>query len=174
MDFGCSRSYQKSRRTREYCNFSIATSGSLSLRRIYVLGGWSVEDVLSGSNLNRVYNPENNSWTFGTPMPTGRIGVALAVVNDAIFAIGGNPLYISTSSANEQYFPFGYGTTDPAITLTPSITSSSPTPTPTVPEIPYYTFALALVFGLATIVMLVFKKACHVRTNPAKTIHIHN
>ena len=114
---------------------AVSTSGALSLRRIYVLGGWSVEGVLSGSNLNRVYNPENDSWTLGAPMPTGRVGVALAVVNDAIFAIGGNPLYISSTSANEQYFPLGYGTPD----LTPIATQSpnpTLTPSPTVPEFP--------------------------------------
>jgi len=59
-------------------------------------------------------------------------------------------------------------------TSTSTSPTPNPTPTPTVPEIPYCTFAVALVFGLATIVMLVFKKASHVRTNPAKIIHIHN
>ena len=53
----------------------------------------------------------------------GTCRVALAIVNDTIFAIGGNPLYISSTSANEQYFPLDYGTPDP-ITTTPS-----PTPT---------------------------------------------
>lgn len=107
---------------------AVATSGSLSLRRIYVLGGWSAEDVLSGSDVNRIYNPENDSWTLGAPMPTGRVGVALAVVNDAIFAIGGNPIYISSTSANEQYFPLGYGTPDQ------TGPTATPIPTPTVPE----------------------------------------
>lgn len=105
---------------------AVATSGSLSLRRIYVLGGWSSEGFLSYcSNANRVYNPENDSWTFGASMPTGRVGVALAVVNDRIFAIGGSPIYISSSAVNEQYYPLGYGTPDPNPTATQS---------PTVPE----------------------------------------
>jgi N-acetylneuraminic acid mutarotase len=130
---------------------AVSTSGSLSLRRIYVLGGWSVEDVLSGSNLNRVYNPENDSWTFGAIMPTGRVGVALAVVNDAIFAIGGNAIYISSTSANEQYFPFGYGTPDPTPTATPSRT-------PSVPEFPSLTIPLLLILMLATAGLLVYNK----------------
>jgi N-acetylneuraminic acid mutarotase len=130
---------------------AVSTSGSLSLRRIYVLGGWSVEDVLSGSNLNRVYNPENDSWTFGAPMPTGRVGVALAVVNDAIYAIGGNAIYISSTSANEQYFPFGYGTPDPIPTATPS-------PTPSVPEFASLTIPLLLTIMLITAGLLVYHK----------------
>jgi hypothetical protein len=49
-------------------------------------------------------------------MPTSRRGLAVAVVNDIIYAIGG--CYGSTdliiSAANERYVPFGYGTPDPS------------------------------------------------------------
>jgi hypothetical protein len=129
---------------------AVSTSGSLSLRRIYVLGGWSVEDVLSGSNLNRVYNPEDDSWTFGAIMPTGRAGVALAIVNDTIFAIGGNPLYISSTSTNEQYFPVGYGTSDPKPTATPS-------PSPSIPELSWLVIVPLLV-GLLSVAMIIRRR----------------
>jgi hypothetical protein len=124
------------------------------LRRIYVLGGWSVEDVLSGSNLNRVYNPENDSWTFGAPMPTGRVGVALAVVNDTIFAIGGNPLYVSSTSTNEQYFPIGYGTPDPKPPATPS-------PSPTIPELSWLAIVPLLVGVLSVVVIIRHRKTAN-------------
>jgi N-acetylneuraminic acid mutarotase len=122
---------------------AVATSGSLSLRRIYVLGGWSAEDVLSGSNVNRVYNPENDSWTFGAPMPTGRVGVALAAVNDKIFAIGGSPIYISSTATNEQYYPLGYGTPDP---------------TPPVPELSWLVIVPFLLIVFSVAVMLRYQK----------------
>jgi N-acetylneuraminic acid mutarotase len=130
---------------------AVATSGSLSLRRIYVLGGWSVDDVLSGSNLNRVYYPENDSWIFGAPMPTGRVGVALAVVNDTIFAIGGNPLYISSTTTNEKYFPIGYGTPDPTPTATPS-------PTPNVPELSWLVIVPLMASALSIAALIRHRK----------------
>jgi hypothetical protein len=132
---------------------AVSTSGSLSLRRIYVLGGGSVEDVLSGSNLNRVYYPENDSWTFGAPMLTGRAGVTLAVVNDVIFAIGGNAIYISSTSSNEQYFPigYGYGMPDPTSTATPSSS-------PSIPELSWLAIVHLLVGVLSVAVIIRHRK----------------
>ncbi len=39
--------------------------------------------------MNHRYTPATNTWTALAPMPTGRTGLAAAVVGDAIFAIGG-------------------------------------------------------------------------------------
>ena len=119
-----------------------ATTGEFSLRRIYVLGGWSGDNPLSGSDLNRVYNPHDNSWVFGSPMPTARVGVTVSAVNDTLYAIGGSNVVVLGSTANEQYFPLGYGTPD--ITLTPS---------PSVPELSWL-IILPLLFSLAFAVLI--------------------
>jgi N-acetylneuraminic acid mutarotase len=50
---------------------------------IYALGG------RGGSHMNHRYTPASNTWAVLAPMPTGRTGLAAAVVGDAIFAIGG-------------------------------------------------------------------------------------
>ena len=139
---------------------AVATSGALSLRRIYVLGGWSADDVLSGSNRNRLYDPKNDSWTFGEQMPTGRVGVALAVVDDTIYAIGGSPIYISFTSVNEQYYPFGYGTPD--LTTTPS-PLASPFSTPAVPEYPSLIILTLLITITVPALLVYFKKHKHIK-----------
>ena len=99
-----------------------ATTGVFAPKRIYVIGG-------SDSDLNQIYDPENNSWTFGAPMPTARLGLAVAVMNDTLYAIGGNSGFELPGiiyDANEQYTPLGYGTL--------SSPSPSPLPSPSVPE----------------------------------------
>jgi len=45
-------------------------------------GGGPSTDILS-------YDPASDTWTVLTPMSTGRAGLAVAVVGDAIYAIGG-------------------------------------------------------------------------------------
>jgi N-acetylneuraminic acid mutarotase len=85
-----------------------ATSGLLAPKRIYVIGGGP--DMLA-YNFTQVYNPENDSWTLGAEMPTSRGWLAVAVVNDLIYAIGGSPYLMASSlTTNEQYVPYGYGT----------------------------------------------------------------
>ena len=85
-----------------------ATTGSLAPKRIYVIGGGP---DMRAFNYTQVYNPENDSWTLGAEMPTARGWLAVAVVNDLIYAIGGAP-YVMASfmTTNEQYVPFGFGT----------------------------------------------------------------
>ena len=121
---------------------AVATSGEFSLRRIYVLGGWS-SGGLMGSDLNRVYNPIDDSWTYATPMPNARVGVTVSVVNDTLYAIGGSTSVFGGSTANEQYFPLGYGT--------PDIT---PTPTPSVPELSWLAM-LPLLLSVFSVALLV-------------------
>ena len=87
-----------------------ATTGVMAPKRIYVFGG-SV-GFLEYTNVTQVYDPENDTWVLGAPMPTARAGLTVAVENDVIYAIGGGHSWGQTESVNERYVPFGYGTPD--------------------------------------------------------------
>jgi len=101
---------------------AVATTGANALRRIYVVGGYTGNPLCTATV--QVYNPENNTWTHGTPMPTARSGLAVAVVDDMIYAFGGYTYHVpgadytySRNDFNEVYTPFGYGTPDPSYVL---------------------------------------------------------
>ena len=98
---------------------ALTTTGEMAPRRIYILG-----------ETPKVYDPETDSWTTGAKMLTPRDNVCYAVVNDKIYAIGGNtlntlpgvlPIYPDISvmqyAANEEYTPFEYGTAPPKISV---------------------------------------------------------
>jgi hypothetical protein len=108
------------------CAASGATTGVASLRRIYVVGGEASNCAVLG--VVQVYDPQNNTWTFGASMPSTRHSLGIAVVGDRLYAIGGDPnAYPGASydlvgnrvwyTHNEVYTPFGYGTPDPAYVL---------------------------------------------------------
>lgn len=80
-----------------------ATTGALAPKRIYVLGGTSS----AGNDLNRIYDPETDTWSAGMPMPTPRARLALAVVDDMLYAIGGRSGG-NWLAVNELYTPLGY------------------------------------------------------------------
>jgi N-acetylneuraminic acid mutarotase len=80
-----------------------ATTGVLAPKRIYVLGGTSS----AGNDLNQVYDPETDSWSAGTPMPTPRARLTVAVVDDMLYAIGGRSAG-NWLAVNEQYTPIDY------------------------------------------------------------------
>jgi N-acetylneuraminic acid mutarotase len=83
-----------------------ATSGDLASKRIYVLGGFYAYSDRP-ANFNQVYDPESDTWTTGTPMPTPRGSPGVAVVNDELYAIGG---YDGDThlAVNEKYTPADY------------------------------------------------------------------
>lgn len=94
-----------------------ATTGTYAPKRVYVFGG---EPAMGAINLTQVYDPENDSWTLGAQMPTARCSLAVAVVNDLLYAIGGSfgpmsPFF----RENERYTPFGYETVSPQPELEP-------------------------------------------------------
>jgi N-acetylneuraminic acid mutarotase len=94
-----------------------ATTSVMAPKRIYVIGGMP-DKSMDGTNINQVYNPENDSWTVGASMPTARYGLCVAVVNDMIYAMGGWAFFGSPGcSENEQYTPIGYGTVPPAVAV---------------------------------------------------------
>jgi len=88
-----------------------ATSGVTAPKRIYVVGGF---DQTNYSNATHVYDYERNVWSSGSLMPTARAYLALAVVDDVLYAIGGFD-GLNWLDANEQYAPVGYGTVPPEL-----------------------------------------------------------
>jgi hypothetical protein len=126
-----------------------STTGTFSLRKIYVFGGET--SFLEYTDKTQVYNPENNSWTLGSSMPTPRGNPTVAVINDQIYVIGGGLYWGRSETTNELYTPFGYGKAD--LTPTPSVT-----PNPSVPEFPSLTIPLLLTIILASAGLVVYHK----------------
>jgi N-acetylneuraminic acid mutarotase len=120
------------------------TTGLSYPKRIYVIGGttnYYFGEGYAGRasvNLNQVYDPVTDTWSTGTPMPTSRCGLKVAVVNDELYAIGGSngdgDVY-----ANEKYIPSSY-----------------------IPEFP--SWIMLPLFLVATLFVMVFKKRLiHIR-----------
>lgn len=84
-----------------------ATTGVLAPKRIYVFGGEG-EGLNVATNHTQVYDPETDMWTAGTPMPTPRWGLGVAVVNDELYVIGGKTGADTFSAVNEKYTPVDY------------------------------------------------------------------
>ena len=82
-----------------------ATSSVLAPTRIYVFGG--NYEYNNAMNLTQVYDPETDTWTNGTEMPTPRWSLGVAVVNDELYAIGGYD-GDTTLVVNEKYTPADY------------------------------------------------------------------
>jgi len=75
-------------------------------QKICVIGG---KENLDGVKLNQIYDPETDTWTTGAAMPTARYGLAAAVVDNLVYAIGGAPAFpYAGTKTNEQYTPAGY------------------------------------------------------------------
>ncbi len=103
-----------------------ATTGVMAYKRIYVIGG---AGGFEGVDLTQVYDPAKDSWTLGASMPTARLGLTVAVVNDQIYAIAGSSYapYSPVLTISEQYNPLGYGTPDPSYDdISPEIAVLSP------------------------------------------------
>jgi len=84
-----------------------ATSGNLAPKRVFVIGG---AQKWGAVNFTQIYDPEKDSWSSGNPMPTARLGLGVAVVDDLLYAIGGRYIENDTSyyfTVNELYTPVG-------------------------------------------------------------------
>jgi N-acetylneuraminic acid mutarotase len=112
-----------------------ATTGVMAPKRIYLLGG---QDDNIAFNLTQVYDPENDTWTAGTPMPTPRWGLGVAVVDDELYAIGG---YDGETrlAVNEKYTPAEY-----------------------IPEFP--SWIVLPLFIVSTLAVIAYRKKLHVVT----------
>lgn len=94
--------------------------------KIFLIGGWVRPGSPPGqpTTLNEEYDPQTDTWTTKAPMPTARNGLAVAVVNNKIYAIGGatdwNP-WTNNLNVVEEYDP----ATDTWTTVQPMPTSRS-------------------------------------------------
>jgi N-acetylneuraminic acid mutarotase len=74
--------------------------GNVVNGKIYVIGGFVSDGSGSGGgsrlDVNEVYDPETNSWTTKTPMPTAGLGHISAVVD--------NKIYITDSNRKNQIY----------------------------------------------------------------------
>ena len=86
---------------------AVATSGVYAPKRIYVIGG---KQNLDAVNFNQIYDPETDTWSKGTAMPTARYGLGVAIIDDVLYAIGGREGWAGfpISAANERYTPADY------------------------------------------------------------------
>lgn len=100
------------------------TSGELAPEKIYFSELQKYIGI--GTNLgqhfpsviNQVFDPKNNSWGVGASPDVNRLGMAVAVVEDKLYAIGGSTYESAgfhvpheSSTVNEEYTPVGYDTT---------------------------------------------------------------
>jgi N-acetylneuraminic acid mutarotase len=88
-----------------------ATSDTSVQQKIFVVGG-QLADSGDTTNVTQIYDPESNSWIVGRSMPTARFDLAVAAVNDKLYAIGGTTHNIlpgeEANAENEMYTPIGY------------------------------------------------------------------
>ena len=110
-----------------------ATIGAMAPKRIYVIGGYPSYDEVA---LNQIYDPETNTWSSGSQMPTARHSLGVAVINDTLYAIGGGStnLNVRYYDENEQYIPIDY-----------------------IPEFPKWTLVL-LVLTVFTVAIAIYKR----------------
>jgi N-acetylneuraminic acid mutarotase len=128
-----------------------ATTGYMAPKLIYVYDGSSLQ----------IYNPQNDSWTFGAAPPTSRQYLGIANVNDTLYFIGGLaddpsglPGYYIFLDTNEQYMPIGYGT----------LPEPTPTPSPHTepfPALPVAAVSVAIVAATVVGLLIYFKKRKH-------------
>jgi len=142
-----------------------ATTGIMAPKRIYVIGGTTGEEGMFavGTTLAQVYDPKNDTWKLGEPMPTARLGLTVAVENDQIYAIAGTASMVFSPrlNANERYTPFGYGTPDPTGYGTPD-----PNYEGKFPEIAVLIAVVSLVvIAVISAGLLVYFKKCHKTEN---------
>ena len=127
---------------------------------IYIFGGG--ETFTYPNDLVQIYDPENDVWGVGSPMPIPRYGLAVAVVNNQIYALGGvteGGAYGTSSSTNERYTPSESDSLLPTPTPTPT---SSPIPRPEPFSTIIVVAASVITVAVVSIGLLVyFKKRKH-------------
>jgi N-acetylneuraminic acid mutarotase len=97
-----------------------ATSGVKAPKKIYVFD----------ATATHVYDPAADSWAVGAPLPTARANARVAVIDDALYVVGGGlttetwPILTNTYySTNEKYTPFLFGTVPDVSVVSPKNTA---------------------------------------------------
>jgi N-acetylneuraminic acid mutarotase len=122
---------------------------------IYIIGGGGYGTYL---DLVQIYDPQNDVWGVGDPMPTPRYGLGAVVVNNQIYALGGvayddvgGSIFGASLSTNERYNPLESGSLLPTPTSSPELT---PIPTPTEePQQPEQDMIVDALLAVASIVV---------------------
>lgn len=87
------------------------TSGVTAPKKIYFAGG---SNQTTYSTVTYTYDSAGNDWSTVSSMPTPRVYLGVAVVDDILYAIGGWDGE-DWLDVNEQYIPVGYGTVPPEL-----------------------------------------------------------
>ncbi len=103
----------------------VATTGVYAAKKIYLIGGNVYSDevdpetgLIKRGPLTQVFDTETETWSVGAEMPTPRHFLSVAVVDDLLYAIGGEDKNVlRLSDANERYTPFGYVPVPPAVNV---------------------------------------------------------
>ncbi len=160
-----------------------ATTGALAPKRIYIFAvapyGWVPYGESDTSGYSRkttfVYNPETDSWSAGTIIPTYRLNFGIAAANDILYVIGGYTFDVTNSNSNatvsaitEQYTPIGYGTIlpSPSSTISPSPPiTTAPTPTSSSEPFPatWIIASGASIIAVGAGLLVYFKKRNHAK-----------
>ena len=105
-----------------------ATTGVFAPQRIYVFTSENTGFDSRSSPVfkTQIYDPQTDSWTASSS-PNARFGLAVAVLDDKLYLIGGHtvipdkPPYLHlkfiSSSENTIYTPIGYGSIPPTISV---------------------------------------------------------
>ena len=78
--------------------------------KIYAIGGIQADyypeygDFYKALGVVQVYDPDSNTWTQKSPMPTPRFGLGVVSVNNRIYAIGGLAGLGSTQGGDEYLY----------------------------------------------------------------------
>ena len=112
----------------------VATTGIMAPKRIYAIGGYTVNTTVIAFNTTYVYDPEADVWSSCASMPTSRYGVGVVVIDDVLYAIGGETDFMKYTAAVEQYTPTGY-----------------------IPEFPTWT-PMLFALGIVAIVAVIYKR----------------
>jgi hypothetical protein len=107
-----------------------ATTGVNAPKRIYVLSGdennWFFEYPKATS---QSFDFSTGQWTICPPLPSGRFNVAVAVLDDRVYAIGGATPLINGIKASsllvEVYTPVGFSS-DPVTTTPQPMQAATP------------------------------------------------
>ena len=128
------------------------TSGEFAPRRIILLGGSAKPNI--SLNLTQIYDPEKDAWSNGTPMSNRRLGLAVVVVDDLFYTLGGYELTPDGGgrvlSNNDIYTPVGYGSPEP--TVSPSFS-----PEPSNVEFPVFIVASIIIIAVCSITILAYR-----------------